>query len=75
MDNFYVDHAPLYADRAQQTPHFTSDDFTAEELQLLKAIFSGADAVVESLRYGNSDVYWVNTLYDLKEKLGIGGVV
>ena len=70
MDDFCVDHAPQ-----DSHPTLDSDDFTAEELQLLKAIFSGADAVIESLRYGNSDVYWVNILYDLKEKLGIGNLL
>lgn len=50
---------------------FTKDEFTEEELNMLKLAFTLADSVVEVQRQGNYDVYASNILFDLKEKLGI----
>lgn len=47
---------------------FTEEDFTEEELEMLRAIFKGAEAVIDSM----ADSTWLsNTLFDIKEKLGI----
>lgn len=54
---------------------FEESDFTDEELKLLKAIFKGADAVVQSTKANNYDTFMSNTLYSLKQKLGIDDVV
>ena len=50
---------------------FTKEDFTEEQLKLLRMVFTVLDTIVESCREGNSDVYLRNELYYLKEKLGI----
>ena len=50
---------------------FTEEDFTEDELMLLKMAFSLADNVIHTLRTDNYDVYLTNALYDLKHKLGI----
>lgn len=47
------------------------EDFTEDELMLLKMAFSLVDNVVDTFRTDNYDVYLSNTLYDLKNKLGI----
>lgn len=47
------------------------EELNEEELAMLKAIFKGAEAVVEARRQDNYDVYEVNTLFNLKLKLGI----
>ena len=54
---------------------FKAEDFTEEELLLLKMAFALADTVVESQRQGNYDTHMSNCLYSLKEKLGIGEIV
>ena len=46
-------------------------ELTDEELKMLRAIFSGARAIIESMRESNDDVYNVNTLFNLESKLGI----
>ena len=53
----------------------TKEDFTEEELIMLKAMFKGAEAVIEAKREDRYDVYDVNTLYDIKMKLGIYDLV
>lgn len=50
---------------------FTEEDFTEDELFLLKMAFSLTDNVVETLRTDNYDVHLNNVLYNLKNKLGI----
>lgn len=50
---------------------FTEEDFTTDELRLLRMAFKLIDDVVEMQRYDNYDVYMCNVLYDLKNKLGI----
>lgn len=50
---------------------FNEEDFTDDQLQLLRIAFKLIDDVVEIQRQGNSDVYMCNELYYLKEKLGI----
>lgn len=50
---------------------FTKEDFTEDELALLRLAFKLADTVIESQRADNYDVYMCNTMYDLKNKLGI----
>lgn len=50
---------------------FTEEDFTEDELMLLKMAFSLADSAVDTLRTDNYDVYLTNTLCDLKFKLGV----
>lgn len=47
------------------------EDFTEDELKLLKLAFKLVDDVVQLQRTDNYDVYQCNTLYELKEKLGI----
>ena len=54
---------------------FNESDFTDEELKMLKAIFKGADAVVQSARVDNYDTFMSNTLYSLTQKLGIDDIV
>ena len=54
---------------------FEEDMFTSEELMLLRMAFNILNTIVESMREGNSDVYMSNTLYDLKNKLGIYDIV
>lgn len=49
----------------------TREDFTEEELIMLKAIFKGAEAFIEAQRKDRYDVYDINTLFDIKQKLGI----
>jgi len=46
-------------------------DFNEEELRLLKTIFKSAEAILEIKRESNDDVYDINTLYNLEQKLGI----
>lgn len=50
---------------------FYVEDFTEDELHLLRMAFKLIDDVVEMQRDDNYDVYMCNTLYDLKNKLGI----
>ena len=50
---------------------FTKEDFTEDELRLLKMAFKLVDDVVEMQREGNYDTYMCNVLYDLENKLGI----
>lgn len=54
---------------------FTEEDFTLDELMLLKMAFKLVDDVVEIQRESNYDVYLSNELYSLKEKLGIDDLV
>ena len=51
------------------------EDFTEEELTMLRAIFKGAEAVIEAQRTDRYDVDAVNTLFNIKEKLGIYDLV
>ena len=51
--------------------NFKEEDFTEDELFLLKLAFKLVDDVVEMQRTSNSDVYLSNELYDLEQKLGI----
>jgi hypothetical protein len=53
---------------------FTKEDFTEEELILLKLAFKLLDTVAEETR----ELHWNddrNTVYDLKNKLGIYDLV
>ncbi len=50
---------------------FKPEDFTDEELRLLRTIFNMADAMIQGLRDDNYDTYLSNQLYYLEEKLGI----
>lgn len=54
---------------------WTKEDFTEDELMLLKMAFKLVDDVVEIQRYDNYDVYLSNVLYHLKKKLGIYDLV
>lgn len=47
------------------------EDFTEEELIMLKVIFKGAEAVIEAKREDRYDNRDSNTLFHLKQKLGI----
>ena len=51
------------------------EDFTEDELKLLKMAFKLINDVVEMQRVDNYDVYWGNTLYYLEEKLGIWDIL
>lgn len=50
---------------------FTAEDFTEDELMLLRMAFKLVYDVVEIQRYDRYDVHLPNELYNLKEKLGI----
>ena len=50
-------------------------EFTDEEKDLIRLIFRVADAVVEIRRESNYDVEMLNTLFNVKEKLGINGIL
>lgn len=50
-------------------------NFTEDELRMLNMIFKGAEAVLEAKREDNYDVYDINVLYSLKEKLGIADLL
>lgn len=54
---------------------FKEEDFTEDQLMLLKMGFKLLDTIVEEERCGNSDVYLRNELFYLKEKLGIDDIV
>ena len=54
---------------------FKEEDFTEEQLLLLRMAFKLVDDVVEMQRCDNYDVYMCNELYHLKEKLGIYDLV
>jgi hypothetical protein len=49
----------------------TKDDFTEDELSLLRLAFKLVGDVVEHQRQGNYDVYMSNELFHLENKLGI----
>lgn len=46
-------------------------DFNDEELEMLKLIFKSAEAILQLKRKSNDDVYDINTLFHLTQKLGI----
>lgn len=48
-----------------------ANEFTEDELNLLRLAFKLVDTIVESQRLDNYDVYMCNSLFYLKEKLGI----
>lgn len=54
---------------------FEESDFTEDELLLLRLAFRLVDTVVETQRTDNYDVNMSNSLYYLKEKLGIYDLV
>ena len=54
---------------------FNKEDFTDDELMLLKMAFNLVDIVVETQRTSNYDVYLANDLYNLKAKLGISNLI
>lgn len=47
------------------------EDFTDEELKLLRIIFKGAETILYMKREDNEDNYDINIFYNLKQKLGI----
>lgn len=52
-------------------PKFTKEDFTNEQLMILKMAFTLVENVIEMQRENNYDVLMCNELYYLKDKLGI----
>lgn len=54
---------------------FKEEDFTEDELMLLKMAFRLVETVVDAQRTSNYDVHLVNELYNLKETLGISRLV
>lgn len=50
-------------------------NFTEDELRMLNMIFKGAEAVLQAKRESNDDVYDINVLFSLKEKLGIADLL
>jgi len=54
---------------------FKEEDFTKDELMLLKMAFRLVETVVDAQRTSNYDVYLINELYNLKETLGISRLV
>ena len=54
---------------------FTEEDFTVDELMLLKMAFNLVDIVVETQKEDNYDVCLSNELFNLTLKLGIDDLV
>ena len=55
---------------------FKEEDFTEEELVILKTIFSMGDAMAEGLRGSDYCVDSIgNTIFELTEKLGINDII
>ena len=54
---------------------FTEEDFTEEELMLLKMAFRLVNEVVEIQRIDRYDNNLCNSLFCLKEKLGINDLI
>ena len=54
---------------------FKEEEFTEDELMLLRLAFKLVDDVVEMQRTSNSDVYLCNELYNLTQKLGISELI
>lgn len=54
---------------------FKEEDFTYEELMLLRIAFGSVEHVVDTLKEGNCDVRLSNELFSLKEKLGVSDIV
>lgn len=54
---------------------FAKEDFTEDQLYLLRVAFKLLDELVEMRRYYEYDDYLCNELYYLKEKLGIYDLV
>lgn len=54
---------------------FTEEDFTVDELMLLKMAFNLVDTVVETQKEDNYDVCLSNELFNLTLKLGIDDLV
>lgn len=54
---------------------FTEEDFTVDELMLLKMAFNLVDTVVETQKEDNYDVCLSNELFNLTLKLGIDDLI
>ena len=54
---------------------FKEEDFTEDELMLLRMAFKLVSTVVETHRTDNYDVHLSNELFSLEEKLGIYDLV
>ena len=54
---------------------FKEEDFTEDELMLLRMAFKLVSTVVETQRTDNYDVHLSNELFSLEEKLGIYDLV
>lgn len=54
---------------------FTEEDFTVDELMLLKMAFNLVNIVVETQKEDNYDVCLSNELFNLTLKLGIDDLV
>lgn len=54
---------------------WTKEDFTEEELMLLKMAFALVNDVVEIQRYDRYDTHLPNELYSLVYKLGISDLI
>ena len=54
---------------------FTKNDFTEDELMLLRIAFNSAQNVTEELQKNGYDSHLVNELFHLEEKLGIYNLV
>ena len=50
-------------------------NFSEDELRMLNVIFRGAEAVLQAKRESGDDVYDLNVLYSLVEKLGVADLL
>ena len=55
--------------------YISHKELTEDELELLRLAFALVGTVVEAQRQGNCDVYMSNTLFSLKDKLGIADLL
>ena len=62
-------------EKSMEDRKFTEEDFTEEELLLLRMAFKLVDTVVETQRTSNYDVHLCNVLYNLTMKLGVSDLI
>ena len=65
----------MYEEGLNNRKSFTEEDFTENELKVLKLAFVLVDRAIEIQRTSNYDNDDCNALFNLKEKLKIDGIV
>ena len=68
-------YAEGYEDGLKNRNGFTEEDFSENELRMLKLAFALVDCDTETRRESRYDNDEVNAVYTLKEKLKIDGIV